>query len=95
MKDSPTPFAWILYLRMEGKKIRNNTTNEGYIEWSEDHSHLQCKNFHLTMDGLRAFVYEELDQLKAEVILCYVWMILLIRPSLIYQLSRKMLITTK
>lgn len=73
LKDSHTPFAWILELRAHGRKIRNNTTSEGYIVWNHNYTSLQFKQLVLNIDAFRGFAWRQLDLIREELYDLLLW----------------------
>jgi hypothetical protein len=53
---------WILNLRAYGAKLRDNTTCSGFVEWLDDGEKLCYKLLELTMNGLRWFLRDQVDE---------------------------------
>ncbi|KAI4192308.1 MAG: hypothetical protein LQ350_008675 [Teloschistes chrysophthalmus] len=61
-----TPFAHLLALRSYGRRVRNCTTSQGFIQWSDDLSSLTFKDIEFNLDRFRGFLHIELDLLQDE-----------------------------
>jgi hypothetical protein len=61
-----TPFILLLRLRAEGKRIRNITTQEGYITWADDYSSLSYKETNLNLERFRSFILKQIDLLSSD-----------------------------
>jgi hypothetical protein len=59
---SESPFEWMLHLRAYGSTVRNFTTAVGYINWSDDRQRLSYKSLDLTMNSLRWFVRDQVEE---------------------------------
>ncbi|KAK3167767.1 hypothetical protein OEA41_010896 [Lepraria neglecta] len=66
LRDGHTPFGWILTLRSQGRRIRNNTTSAGYITWADDRSSLTFKDITLDIKAFRGFLRQQTEALCAE-----------------------------
>lgn len=63
---SNSPINWILNLRAFGAAIRNNTTADEWIEWSDDGTKLTYKSLDLSMNGLRWAVRDQLVEAQTQ-----------------------------
>ena len=61
-----TPFILVLRLRAEGKRIRNITTQDGYITWADDYSSLSYKETTLSLERFRSFILKEIELLSLD-----------------------------
>jgi hypothetical protein len=59
---SESPMNWILNLRAYGAKARDNTTSTGFVNWSDDGQRLSYKTLELTMNGLRWFLRDQVQE---------------------------------
>lgn len=66
MRNSATPFAFILTIRGYGRRIRNNTTSAGFISWSNDFSQLAYKDIQLRIPAVRCFLQCEMAMLQTD-----------------------------
>lgn len=66
LRTSHTPFAWVLSLRMWGRRIRNNMTAAGYLSWADDFSSLTFKDITFTVALFRGFLLRQIDTLQQE-----------------------------
>jgi hypothetical protein len=59
---SESPMNWILNLRAYGAKARDTTTSTGFVDWSDDGERLSYKTLELTMNGLRWFLRDQVQE---------------------------------
>jgi hypothetical protein len=58
---SESSMNWALNLRAYGAKLRDNTTCLGYINWSDDGQRLSYKSLEFTMNNLRWFLHDQVQ----------------------------------
>ena len=68
LRNSSTPFGWILTLRSYGRRIRNNTTSAGFISWTDDFSQLSFKDLTLDITAIRNFIQLEIGLLQQDLV---------------------------
>lgn len=66
MTNQRTPFAHILTLRAYGRRIRNCTTAQGFMAWSDGMQTLTCREVRLELPCFRGFLRRQLDLLDRE-----------------------------
>ena len=66
LSSAPTPFTLVLRLRAQGKIIREATTQEGYLAWSDNYSSLSYRETSLNLDRFRGFIVEQLNLLTSD-----------------------------
>lgn len=64
--NTRSPMNWIQKLRTYGKKIRDATTDLGFIVWSDDGERLSYLGLELGMAQLRRFMRKQLDLAQAQ-----------------------------
>ena len=66
LSSAPTPFTLLLRLRAQGKTIREATTQEGYLTWSDDYRSLTYREISLNLDRFRGFLVEQGETLLSD-----------------------------
>jgi hypothetical protein len=76
VSSSRSPMHWALKLRTFGRKIRDQITSLGYINWSDDGQRLSYKSLDLDMQALRWFMRDQVELGQ-----CLLEQLLLIQPG--------------
>lgn len=63
--DTCTPFSWAVSLRSFGKKIWDNTTSLGYIQWSDDGQTVFYKDIELRVQAFREFITAQVNRVQS------------------------------
>ncbi|MCJ1280249.1 hypothetical protein MMC21_008076 [Puttea exsequens] len=66
LKTRRTPFVLILDYRAAGKRIRDNSTVDGFVRWNESYTVLQFKETTVDFDLFRSFVWRQIDFLRRD-----------------------------